>query len=71
MWRCTTYWHLYTTHGTDRRPLGLRSTPATAIMSVSPPMPSPDQREATIPDRGMPASVAFLLVVLGPLIPVN
>ena len=36
-------------------------------MSVSPPMPIPDQREAAIPDRG---SVEFL-VVLGPLIPVN
>jgi hypothetical protein len=40
-------------------------------MSVSPPMPSPDQREATIPDRGLLASVAFL-VVLGPFtIPVD
>lgn len=73
MWRCT---HLYTTtHGTDRRPQAFLDhvPPHFYAMSVtgSPPTPSPDQREAAVPDRGLPASVAFLLVVLGPLIPVN
>jgi hypothetical protein len=66
MWRCT---HLYTTtHGTDRRPKVFSADyvpPHFYAMSVSPPLavPSPDQREAAIPDRGFLASVAFLVVL--------
>ena len=71
MWRCT---HLYTTtHDTDRRPKAFSADyvpPHFYAMSVSPPLPSSDQREAAIPDRGLLASVAFL-VVLGPLIADN
>jgi len=65
MWRCT---HTYI-----RRPQAFSGyvPPHFYAMSVSPPMPSPDQREAAIPDRGLLASVKFLVVLLGPFIPVN
>lgn len=74
MWRCT---HLYTTHGTDRRPPGfsdyipthLYVIPVGPLNAITRPT-----YEATILDRGLLASVASLLVPLGlggPLIPVS